>query len=92
MANLEFVEDEIENNDRFLKWVDARYQEIEDLVEELQDERCESSLLFVTRIREHYEAQDAVSMLKDDLKEWVQAGMPTSLAELKTKSSFKKLA
>ena len=58
---------------------------------ELQDERCDASLVFVTRIREHYEAMEAIVMLRSDLKDWESAGMPHSFAEIRKLESFNKL-
>merc|ERR1712110_611688 len=45
-----------------------------------------------TRIREHYEALEAVSFLRNDLKNWEASGMPVSMAEIKKKKSFAKLS
>ena len=56
--------DEIANNNNFLEWVADRFLAIETLVEELHDSRCEASLIFVDRIREHYEALNAIEMLR----------------------------
>jgi len=61
------------------------------LIEELHDERCDASLVFVTRTREHYEALSAVQLLKNDLNDWEAAGMPTSFVEIKKLESFSKL-
>ncbi len=90
IAHREYVEAEIEDTENFLDWIANRYVEIEDLIEALQDERCEASLIFVTRIREHFEAMDAIALLKQDLIAWDNAGMPT-LAEIKALPSYSKL-
>ena len=91
VANREFVEAEIENTHNYIAYIDNRFQEIEALIEELHDERCDASLIFVTRTREHYEAIDAVQLLRNDLNDWEAAGMPTSLVEIKKLHSFNKL-
>merc|ERR1712227_270353 len=69
-----------------------RFAQIAALVAELQDERCDASLIFVTRCREHYEALTAVDLLKQDLQDWEAAGMPVSLAQIKELPSFNKLS
>merc|ERR1719446_575326 len=91
IANREFVEKEIVNTDNYIAYIDNRFHEIEDLIEELHDERCDASLVFVTRTREHYEALDAVQLLKNDLNDWEAAGMPSSFVEIKKLESFSKL-
>lgn len=62
------------------------------MVAELRDERCDASLVFVTRCREHYEAMDAVKMLRQDILDWEAAGMPVNFAEIKKMGSFNKLS
>ena len=86
-----YIEDEIEDTDNYLAWITNRYLEIEDLIEALQTERCEASLIFVSRVREHYEALDAIALLRMDLRDWEAAGMPT-LTEIKNLPSFSKLS
>ena len=40
---------------------------------------CESSLLFVARMYEHYETMDTVILLRDEIKNWTLAGMPVTM-------------
>ncbi len=89
-AHREYVEAEIEDTTNYLNWISDRFVNIDDLIQSLQDDRCESSLLFVTRVREHYEALDAIAMLRSDLKSWEMAGMPT-LVEIDTMPSYNRL-
>ena len=58
------------------------------MVTELHDERCEASLIFVTRCREHMEALKAIDILKAELSDWEATGMTISLMEVKETSSF----
>jgi len=51
----------------YLAWICARYDTIDDLIATLNDERCEAAKVFVLRIKEHYDALDAIDMLKYDL-------------------------
>ena len=92
IANREFVEQEIVNTANYIDFIHHRFEQIDDLVAELQDERCDASLIFVTRCREHYEALTAVDLLKQDLSDWEAQGMPVSLAEIKKMESFSKLS
>jgi len=92
IANREFVEQEIVNTANYIEFINNRFAQIAALVAELQDERCDASLIFVTRCREHYEALTAVDLLKQDLADWEAAGMPVSLAQIKEMPSFNKLA
>merc|ERR1712110_854592 len=92
IANREFVEQEIVNTANYIEFINNRFAQIAALVAELQDERCDASLIFVTRCREHYEALTAVELLKQDLSDWEAAGMPTSLAQIKNMGSFNKLS
>merc|ERR1712007_406155 len=92
IANREFVEQEIVNTANYIDFINNRFAQIAALVAELQDERCDASLIFVTRCREHYEALTAVDLLKMDLKDWEAAGMPVSLAQIKEMPSFTKLS
>lgn len=92
IANREFVEQEIVNTQNYIEFINNRFEQIAALVAELQDERCDASLIFVTRCREHYEALTAVDLLKQDLADWEAAGMPVSLAQIKEMPSFNKLA
>ena len=64
IANREFVEQEIVNTANYIDFIHHRFEQIHELVVSLQDERCEASLVFVTRCREHYEALNAVGLLK----------------------------
>jgi hypothetical protein len=82
------VVDEISNNNNFLEWVEKRFLVIEELIEELHDGRCEASLLFVDRIREHYESLNAIEMLRQSLEDWATAGLPTTMVQVKKLSSF----
>merc|ERR1712166_882738 len=52
------------------------------------DERCDASLVFVTRCREVMESLAAVDMLRGELSAWEAAGMPVSLVEIKKMKSF----
>merc|ERR1711990_431995 len=63
-TNREFVEQEIVNTANYIDFINNRFEQIAALVTELQDERCDASLVFVTRCREHYEALTAVELLK----------------------------
>jgi hypothetical protein len=92
IANREFVEQEIVNTANYIDFINHRFEQIDALVAELQDERCDASLVFVTRCREHYEALTAVDLLKQDLSDWEAQGMPVSLAEIKSMESFSKLS
>merc|ERR1712110_55602 len=92
IANREFVEQEIVNTANYIAFINNRFGQIAALVAELQDERCDASLIFVTRCREHYEALTAVDLLKQDLQDWEAAGMPVSLAQIKELPSFNKLS
>jgi hypothetical protein len=92
IANREFVEQEIVNTANYIDFIHHRFEQIDALVAELQDERCDASLVFVTRCREHYEALTAVDLLKQDLSDWEAQGMPVSLAEIKKMESFNKLS
>ena len=92
IANREFVEQEIVNTANYIDFINHRFEQIDALVAELQDERCDASLVFVTRCREHYEALTAVDLLKQDLSDWEAQGMPVSLAEIKKMESFNKLS
>jgi hypothetical protein len=92
IANREFVEQEIVNTANYIDFIHNRFDAIDALVAELQDERCDASLVFVTRCREHYEALTAVDLLKQDLSDWEAAGMPVSLAQIKDMGSFNKLS
>jgi len=92
IANREFVEQEIVNTANYIDFIHNRFDQIAALIAELQDERCDASLIFVTRIREHYEALTAVDLLKMDLADWEAAGMPVSLAQIKEMPSFNKLS
>jgi hypothetical protein len=92
IANREFVEQEIVNTANYIDFIHNRFEAIAALVAELQDERCDASLVFVTRCREHYEALTAVELLKQDLNDWEAAGMPVSLAQIKEMGSFNKLS
>ena len=92
IANREFVEQEIVNTANYIDFIHNRFDQIDALVAELQDERCDASLVFVTRCREHYEALTAVELLKQDLNDWEAAGMPVSLAQIKNMGSFNKLS
>jgi len=62
------------------------------MIAELHDERCDASLVFVTRCREVMESLAAVDMLRSELSAWEAAGMPVSLIEIKKMKSFNKLA
>lgn len=64
IANREFVEQEMVNTQNYIDFIHNRFEQIAALVAELQDERCDASLIFVTRCREHYEALTAVELLK----------------------------
>merc|ERR1712110_1387036 len=92
IANREFVEDDIVYTANYIEFINNRFAQIAALVAELQDERCDASLIFVTRCREHYEALTAVDLLKQDLQDWEAAGMPVSLAQIKELPSFNKLS
>jgi len=92
IANREFVEQEIVNTANYIDFINNRFVAIANMVAELQDERCDASLVFVTRCREHYEALTAVELLKQDLNDWEAAGMPVSLAQIKEMPSFSKLS
>merc|ERR1712110_238342 len=92
IANREFVEQEIVNTANYIDFINNRFVAIANMVAELQDERCDASLVFVTRCREHYEALTAVELLKQDLNDWEAAGMPVSLAHIKDMGSFNKLS
>jgi len=92
IANREFVEQEIVNTANYIDFIHHRFEAIAALIAELQDERCDASLVFVTRCREHYEALTAVDLLKQDLSDWEAAGMPVSLAQIKNMGSFNKLS
>merc|ERR1712113_799887 len=92
IANREFVEQEMVNTANYIDFINNRFEQIAALIAELQDERCDASLIFVTRIREHYEALTAVDLLKMDLADWEAAGMPVSLAQIKEMPSFSKLS
>merc|ERR1711990_1379486 len=92
IKNREFVEQEIVNTANYIDFINNRFEAIAALVAELQDERCDASLVFVTRCREHYEALTAVELLKQDLNDWEAAGMPVSLAQIKSMGSFNKLS
>jgi hypothetical protein len=92
IANREFVEQEIVNTANYIDFINNRFVQIAALIAELQDERCDASLIFVTRTREHYEALTAVDLLKQDLADWEAQGMPVSLAQIKEMPSFNKLS
>ena len=51
----------------YLEWITARYVTIDDMINELKMERCESSNVFVLRLREHMEAKNAIDMLRYEL-------------------------
>jgi len=91
IANRVYVETEIEDTHNYLTWITNRYAAISQLILDLQDDRCEASLIFVTRLREHYEALDAIALLRTDLRSWESAGMPT-LTEIKELKSFNRLS
>jgi len=92
VKNRVFVEDEIRDTNNYLAWITNRYAEIDAMVEALHDERCEASLIFVTRCREHMEALTALDLLRGDLRSWEAAGMPVSLVEIRKMKSFNKLS
>lgn len=92
IANRQFVEQEIVNTANYIDFINNRFKQIDALVAELQEQRCDAAKTFVTRIREHYEAMEALAFLRHDLKNWEASGMPVSLAEIKKKKSFAKLS
>ena len=57
----------------FLAWICARFDTIDEMIASLNDERCEAAKVYVLRVKEHYEALDAIAMLKYDLQMWEQA-------------------
>lgn len=75
-----------------MSWIENRFTEIDAMIAELHDERCDASLVFVTRCREHMEAMTALDLLRQDIKDWEAAGMPVSLMEIKKMKSFNKLS
>lgn len=92
IANRVFVEQEITDTQNYLAWIANRFVTIAAMVDELRDERCDASLIFVTRCREHFEAMDALKMLRQDILDWEAAGMPVNFAEIKKMGSFNKLS
>jgi hypothetical protein len=64
IANREFVEAEIADTAAYMAWIENRFVEIDAMVAELHDERCDASLVFVTRCREHMEALTALDLLR----------------------------
>jgi len=92
IKNKAFVEAEIVNTANYIDFINNRFVQINQMVAELEAERCEAAKVFVTRCREHYEALAAVEMLKNDLSNWESSGMPVSLAEVKKMKSFNKLS
>jgi len=69
-AHQDFVEAEIQDTADYIAWINGRFAAIDALITTLSDERCEASLIFVTRLREHFEALDAIELLRQDLVEW----------------------
>lgn len=47
-----------------MAWIENRFVEINAMTSELHSERCDASLIFVQRCREHYEALDTVDLLR----------------------------
>ena len=56
----------------------------------MKDERCEASNVFVLRVRENYEAMDAIALLKYELTTLHQAGQ-VSMVELEEMPSYNRL-
>jgi len=52
------------NTANYIEFINNRFKQIDALIAELQDQRCEAAKVFVTRIREHYEALEAVAFLR----------------------------
>jgi len=90
VANRVYIEAEIADTAAYLEWITGRFEAIDDLVQTLKDERCEASNVFVLRIRENYEAMDAITLLKYELTTLHQAGQ-VSMVELDDMPSYNRL-
>jgi hypothetical protein len=56
----------------------------------LKDERCEASNVFVLRVRENYEAMDAIALLRYELTTLHEAGQ-LSMVEIEEMPSYNRL-
>ncbi len=75
----------------FLAWICARFDTIDDLIASLHEERCEAAKVYVLRVKEHYEALDAIAMLKYDLTMWEQAKGTVDFVQLEEMPSYNRL-
>ena len=61
------------------------------MINELKMERCESSNVFVLRLREHMEAKNAIDMLRGELRTWESANGAVNLMEVNELPSYNRL-
>jgi hypothetical protein len=65
-----YIEGEISGTTEYLAWINQRYEEIDGLIGELKDARCTAAKNFVFRLKEHFEAQEAIAWLRNDIANW----------------------
>jgi hypothetical protein len=90
VANRKFIEAEIADTAAYLEWIEGRFAAIDDLVQTLKDERCEASNVFVLRVRENYEAMDAIALLRYELTTLHEAGV-LSFSQIEEMPSYNRL-
>jgi hypothetical protein len=91
VAHREYVEDEMQGTTEYLAWICARFDTIDEMIAGLNEERCEAAKVYVLRVAEHYEALDAITMLKYDLTMWDAARGGTNFVELDEMPSYNRL-
>eukprot|EP01017_Pseudomicrothorax_dubius_P002505 TRINITY_DN100_c0_g1_i2.p1 TRINITY_DN100_c0_g1~~TRINITY_DN100_c0_g1_i2.p1 ORF type:complete len:252 (-),score=91.35 TRINITY_DN100_c0_g1_i2:12-767(-) len=77
----EFVEKEIDDTERHIVWIENRLAEIERKLEELAVQRCHANALFVQSLKEHGDAEKAITVLEGEINRLSAAG---ELAEVKS--------
>ncbi len=75
----------------YLAWICARFDTIDEMITGLNEERCEAAKVYVLRVKEHYEALDAIVMLKYDLQMWDQARGGVSFVAIDEMPSYNRL-
>ena len=75
----------------YLAWICARFDTIDEMITGLNEERCEAAKVYVLRVKEHYEALDAIAMLKYDLQMWDQARGGVSFVAIDEMPSYNRL-
>jgi len=72
VAHIDYLENEKKEHEKDVQTREERLIANSALLENFKKQRCDNNLLFVKELREHMEAVDVLTLLKNDLNEYFQ--------------------